>query len=402
MRSRELAALSMALILLLTPISGCFGSDESSIDAGDLQISSNSMSAGFFQTLELTASNKMSVFVPFLIKDPESGFVQNSTVIDIDNGDTVSLEVLFPPRSEGIYLLLGEYGRGHWPVREEIESWTSWYSRGGHLGEDNLGAIRVPANNTTFDTLEVHPAVMPGSVEVKFVPSIRESTVSWDEGGGHSSGMLHGRIVYERLYELSDPTDTLDPVDGKAGYYDRWAGQGNPAYEDAALYIIGELESFGLEVIAHRYEYTDIMNVQNPEAYNICAYKWGSVIRDEWMVFGAHFDVAPPANAVLLDPHIVGFRTYGTRAGAYDNSAGTAMVMETARALADFDTRRTMVFCLWSGEEGGKRGSDYWTEYHVKEDNPQVTVMNYINLDMAGVNWPGGGGAPHGLSLIHI
>ena len=142
------------------------------------------------------------------------------------------------------------------------------------------------------------------------------------------------------------------------------------------------------------------MNVQNPEAYNICAYKWGSVIRDEWMVFGAHFDVAPPANAVLLDPHIVGFRTYGTRAGAYDNSAGTAMVMETARALADFDTRRTMVFCLWSGEEGGKRGSDYWTEYHVKEDNPQVTVMNYINLDMAGVNWPGGGGAP--VSYTHL
>ena len=103
-------------------------------------------------------------------------------------------------------------------------------------------------------------------------------------------------------------------------------------YEDAAMYIIGELESFGLEVIAHRYEYTDIMNAQNPEAYNICAYKWGSVYADEWMVFGAHFDVAPPANAVLLDPHVVGFRTYGTRAGAYDNSAGTAMVMETARA----------------------------------------------------------------------
>ena len=350
----------------------------------------------FFQTLELTASNKMSVFVPFLIKDPASGFVQNSTVIDIDNGDTVSLEVLFPPRSDGIYLLLGEYGRGHWPVREEVESWTSWYARGRTRGKIilvRLGCRQIIRRSILSKSIH---RVMPGSVEVKFVPSIRESTVSWDEGGGHSSGMLHGRIVYERLYELSDPTDTLDPVDGKAGYYDRWAGQGNPAYEDAALYIIGELESFGLEVIAHRYEYTDIMNVQNPEAYNICAYKWGSVIRDEWMVFGAHFDVAPPANAVLLDPHIVGFRTYGTRAGAYDNSAGTAMVMETARALADFDTRRTMVFCLWSGEEGGKRGSDYWTEYHVKEDNPQVTVMNYINLDMAGVNWPGGGGAPHG------
>ena len=70
------------------------------------------------------------------------------------------------------------------------------------------------------------------------------------------------------------------------------------------------------------------------------------------------------------------------------------MVLETARALSEFESRRTMVFCLWSGEEGGKRGSDYWTDYYVKEDNPDVTVTSYINLDMAGVNWPGGGGAP--------
>ena len=302
----------MVLILLLTPISGCFGGDDSRVDAGDLQVDVELMSAGFFQNLELTASSKMSVYLPFLIKDPASGFVQNSTVLDFNSGDTIAIEVLIPPRSEGIHLLIGEYGRGHWPIREEDESWSTWYARGGDKGDDGLGAIRVPANNTTYDTLEVHSSVMPGEVEVKFIPSTRDSTVSWDEGGGHSSGMLHGRIVYDRLFELSDPTDTLDPVDGKAGYFDRWAGQGNPAYEDAALYIIGELESFGLEVIAHRYEYTDIMNVQNPEAYNICAYKWGSVVRDEWMVFGAHFDVAPPANAVLLDPHIVGFRTYGT------------------------------------------------------------------------------------------
>ena len=114
------------------------------------------------------------------------------------------------------------------------------------------------------------------------------------------------------------------------------------------------------------------------------------------MVFGAHFDIATPANAVILDPHTTGSRSYGTRVGAYDNTAGTSMVLETAKVLAGFESRRTMVFCLWSGEEGGLRGSDYWTEYYVKEDNPDVTVTNYINLDMGGVNWPGGGGAPHG------
>ena len=184
------------------------------------------------------------------------------------------------------------------------------------------------------------------------------------------------------LYEMTDPTDSFDIVDGKEGYYDRWAGQGNPAYEDAALYLISEMSSFGLEVIGHRYEYTDITGSQNPEAYNICAYKWGTEVENEWLVFGAHFDVAPPVNAVLLDPHIIGERTYGTRVGAYDNTAGTVMVMETAKALSNFESRRTMVFCLWSGEEGGKRGSDYWTEYYVGEDNPDVTIMNYINLDI--------------------
>ena len=118
---------------------------------------------------------------------------------------------------------------------------------------------------------------------------------------------------------------------------------------------------------------------------------------DEWLVFGAHFDIAPPTNAGLVDPHDTGSRTYGTRYGAYDNTAGTSMVLATAEAMAamPYDTRRTMVFCLWSGEEGGKRGSDYWTDT-LNDNHPEVTVTNYINLDMAGVNWPGGGGAPCG------
>jgi hypothetical protein len=134
---------------------------------------------------------------------------------------------------------------------------------------------------------------------------------------------------------------------------------------------------------------------QNPEAYNICGYRFGEVDPDKWMVFGAHFDIAPPVNGGMLDPHIFG-RTYGTRVGAYDNTAGTSMVLTVAEAMAGYSTRNTMVFCLWSGEEGGKRGSDFWTDYWVKEDNPDVEVTNYVNLDMAGVNWPGGGGAPCG------
>lgn len=396
MKGQSAVAMGIVLVLCTGSISGCFSRDSGELDAGDLAVGNDMVASGSFHTLDLSATSRLSVYVPYLVLDPTSGYVQNSTVVDIEKGGALSLDVLIPPRTEGIYLLIAEFGRSHWPVRELSESWSSWYERtqGHNLGDS--GAIRVPLNGSMYDSVETKPYVRPGNVAIKYIPAERSSTVPIAEGGAHSSGMMNGKIVYDRLFELSDPTDTLDPVDGKAGYFDRWAGQGNPAYEDAALYIIGELESFGLEVIGHRYEYTDITGAQNPEAYNICAYKWGSFAPDEWMVFGAHFDVAPPVNAVLLDPHVVGFRSYGTRAGAYDNSAGTAMVMEAAGALADFETRRTMVFCLWSGEEGGKRGSDYWTEYYVKEDNPEVTIMNYINLDMAGVNWPGGGGAPHG------
>lgn len=395
MRSRESAALSMVLLMLLTPLSGCFGGGEGAPGPENLEVTAASNSAGFFVDYTFEAEAAMSVFIPYLLQDPVTMFVQNSTVIDLAKGSSDTISILTPPRIDSMLFMVGESGRENWPVRDQEESWVTWLSRGGSSGEVADSIVRVAHDvNSTWDSVNASSDT-GGPVGIKTVMIQRAMEVGVDEGGAHSSGLLHGKTVYDRLYEITDPAISLD-VDGRQGYYDRWAGQGNPAYEDAAQYLIQELSSFGLEVRQHRYEFTDVFRAQNPEAYNICAYKWGSEVVNEWLVFGAHFDIAPPANAVLLDPHVTGSRSYGTRVGAYDNTAGTSMVLETARVLADFDSRRTMVFCLWSGEEGGKRGSDYWTEYYVGEDNPDVTVTNYINLDMAGVNWPGGGGAPHG------
>ena len=391
----SLRALLLALTVLLASLSGCFGKEVGSPTADNLVVGPDVLQSGVFQQVELRASAAMSVFVPYLVTDPSTGYVQNSTVVDLSSGTSMTLEVLAPPRTDTMVLMVGAKGREHWPIRDSSESWMTWMLREGEKGDVGNGIVRVAhGENSSLDTVN-HSVERGGGVSVKTVLSLRPSLIGLDQGGAHSSGMLHGRTIYDRLYEITDPGLAFD-VDGRAGYWDRWAGQGNPAYEEAAQYLIGELESFGLEVMAHRFEFTDIFSIQNPEAYNICAYKWGTEVPNDWLVFGAHFDVAPPANAVILDPHTTGSRTYGTRVGAYDNTAGTSMVLETARVLADFESRRTMVFCLWSGEEGGKRGSDYWTDYYVKEDHPEVTVTNYINLDMAGVNWPGGGGAPHG------
>ncbi len=303
--------------------------------------------------------------------------------------------MLAPPRADMGLILLGDYGRENWPIRDANESWATWYSEGGHKSADGGALVRLGQENITLNSSEDTggPAV---AYPLTFVRPVAPAYSS-DEGGRHSTGLVAGRSTYNYLHHITDESpDPLDLADGAVGYLNRWAGQANAAYEDAAVYLINELEAFGLEVVTQRYEFTDVFGNQNPESYNICGFRYGNEVPDEWMVFGAHFDVAPPANALLLDPHITGTRTYGTGVGAYDNSAGTSMVLTVAEAMSSFETRRTMVFCFWSGEEGGKRGSDYWTDYYVKEDNPDVSVTNYINLDMAGVNWPGGGGAPHG------
>ena len=397
---RPTQAMLLILVFLSASFSGCFGENEVEgvSSANDVVITPAILTGGVFQGLTIAADKDLSAFIPYLILNKDTGFVQNSTVIDLEAGDSVLLDVLAPPRTDTAVVLISDYGRESWPVRFVDESWKTWYARDGYDLKDNPGITRVVGMNGSIDTI-TQSNESGGSVIAVTIPIQRQMAAAYSEsdGGRHSTGVVDGRTTFNYLNMLSDESlDATDAADGAIGYLDRWAGQGNAAYEDAAQYLIQTLENFGLEVITQRFVYDSLMTgAQNPEAYNICGYRFGSVDPDNWMVFGAHFDIAPPVNGGMLDPHIFG-RTYGTRVGAYDNTAGTSMVLTVAEAMAGYDTRNTMVFCLWSGEEGGKRGSDFWTDYWVKEDNPNVEVTNYVNLDMAGVNWPGGGGAPCG------
>ncbi len=400
MRDRFLQALFLVCIMVLMPISGCFGeqNDTGPASEGDVVVTPMVWTGGVFQGITIAAETDLSAFVPYLVQNEEEGFIQNSTVVDIKAGESVLLSVLAPPRTDTALIMIGDYGRENWPIRTLEESWRTWYQRDGYDSGDNDGIVRIQGSNGSIDA--VQPANESGGPVIALrIPVERPMAAAYGEadGGRHSTGLVDGLNVFNYINHMSDETpDLTDAADGAVGYLDRWAGQGNAAYEDAAQYLIGNLESFGLEVITQRFTYDSLMTgAQNPEAYNICGYRFGEVDPNKWMVFGAHFDIAPPVNGGMLDPHIFG-RTYGTRVGAYDNTAGTGMVLTVAEAMANFNTRNTMVFCLWSGEEGGKRGSDFWTDYWVKEDNPDVEVTNYVNLDMAGVNWPGGGGAPCG------
>ncbi|DAC23991.1 MAG TPA: M28 family peptidase [Candidatus Thalassarchaeaceae archaeon] len=375
--SRIVSSILFCFLMLSAPLAGCFGSQEGGLPSSeDLQISGQ-LVGGDWSVVTLSASIDLSVYIPYFVVDPGSLRAQNGTVLDLNAGDSQDVRWLLPPRNSVAMLLIGEYTRTDWPVRAANESWLDW-----SLDASNGGSITTIPNedNGTWNWLGAHDSD-GGPVTVVQFETVRpqRTDLTMDDGVDASAGWVDGRSVYEWVDFITDETpDPLDPADGAVGYLDRWIGNGNPAYEDAITYFEGVLTGFGLRTEVHRFQSGTLW------AANICGYKDGTTYPDEWLVFGGHFDIAPYATPTSLIPGLEE-TGYGTRTGAYDNSAGSAMVLTTAGALADFDARRTMVFCLWSSEEEGLWGSSAFAD-----DLPSgVTVSNYLNLDMAGVNYPG-------------
>ena len=83
----------------------------------------------------------------------------------------------------------------------------------------------------------------------------------------------------------------------------------------------------------------------------------GSEKPDEFVVIGAHLD------------------SWDLGQGTTDNGTGTCIVLETARLLARCGTppRRTIRFCLFTGEEQGLHGSQEYCKKH-KEEMPRTSV----------------------------
>lgn len=379
-------AVLMVTIMFVAPLSGCFGEEveSSSLGQDSLKVYPSFIPAGEWVVITLRADADMSVFVPYFIQDPGSLRAQNGTVFDLKKGDSISMNALFPPRNSDVVFLISDYGREDWPIRGPDVSWDSWAS-GATDGESSISAVEnqdsggewrwiIPGNNSG------------GDVSIKYIETIRNerSDLSDADGVAASDGWVNGRDVYEWVEFITDDTPCTEALfvgcgpDLARGYLDRWVGNANPSYEHAVTYFEGVMQGYGLDSVeVHRFQSNTAWSV------NICGYKEGSVYPDEWLIFGAHFDIAPP---IAYTPGAeIGIPGYGTRHGAYDNAAGSSMVLTTASVLAKFDARRTMVFCLWSSEEEG-----LWGSRSFANDLPDgVTVSNYLNLDMAGVNFPG-------------
>ena len=92
--------------------------------------------------------------------------------------------------------------------------------------------------------------------------------------------------------------------------------------------------------------------------------------------------------AVVIGGHLdhLGRRGDYIYNGAEDNASGASGVLAIARALAcnPEKPKRSVVFCLWTGEEAGLLGSRYYVEHPLYSlDN----TVAYINLDMIALPW---------------
>ncbi len=89
--------------------------------------------------------------------------------------------------------------------------------------------------------------------------------------------------------------------------------------------------------------------------------------------------------AVILGAHLdhLGKRGEYVFNGADDNGSGVTGVLEIARAAAGLPKKpkRTIVFCLWTGEELGLLGSAAYLDHPVF---PPERTAAYLNLDMIG------------------
>jgi hypothetical protein len=116
---------------------------------------------------------------------------------------------------------------------------------------------------------------------------------------------------------------------------------------------------------------------ENGEAYNVLARLPGAD-RTRTIVVGAHYDHLGHGGTGSLAPDKIG----QIHNGADDNASGTAAVLEIARLMKESDTPACdVLFALWSGEELGLLGSEYWA---VHPTVPIESVRANLNLDMVG------------------
>ena len=99
------------------------------------------------------------------------------------------------------------------------------------------------------------------------------------------------------------------------------------------------------------------------------------VLKNEYIIYSAHYD-----HVGIGAPDETGDTIYN---GARDNAVGTTTVLTMAENLAKYPTKRSALFILFTGEEKGLLGSEFYVENPVL---PLEKMVYCFNSDNGGYN----------------
>ncbi|MCX6572009.1 MAG: M20/M25/M40 family metallo-hydrolase [Candidatus Aminicenantes bacterium] len=155
------------------------------------------------------------------------------------------------------------------------------------------------------------------------------------------------------------------------GAADRILEAAGMTLEDLKKKIETSKKSASLEIPGAFVTMTSTLKTQTIRGINVVGVIEGSdpTLKNEAMVIGAHLDHEGRWEDYIYN-------------GADDNGSGSVGVLNLARAFAanPQKPKRTLVFCLWCGEEEGLLGSKYFVTHP-----PQLLkakIVSYLNFDM--------------------
>jgi hypothetical protein len=264
-----------------------------------------------------------------------------------------------------------------------INAENNWHDYDGERGQvagrvvlivRGTPASKAPAAEPT----DAHGAVQPGD--------------GWGSSGSLFMKVMnakrHGAVAVLVAPHPSQRDEALPEFD-----HSRAAQAGIPALAiryDVALRLLPEYEALVAAIDADGADAGRADDTRAPQlavnadvergkgpAYNVLARLPGAD-SSRVVLVGAHYDHLGHGGEGSLSPG-----THGEiHNGADDNASGTAAVIEIARLLAARgEPACDIVFALWSGEELGLLGSEYWAQHPTLELS---RVVAKLNLDMVG------------------
>ncbi len=121
--------------------------------------------------------------------------------------------------------------------------------------------------------------------------------------------------------------------------------------------MVREMQDFQLE-----FDIRNHFNEGPVKYHNVIGILRGSKYPDEYVLMGGHLDA------------------YDVACGAVDDANGTVVAMEAARLMSMSGAKpaRSIMFCIWTGEEYGLLGSKFFVE---SKTVPWDKISNYFNRD---------------------